>query len=155
MRWPTSSLLQERRRTLHARIVEAIERLYPDRLAEHLERLAHHALRGEVWEKAVTYCRQAGAKALARVGQSGGGGVLRAGADRPARISPRPRDTREQAIDLRFDLPTRSCPSGEFRRILAYLREAEALAKALGDQRRLGTVLALNVQTIAVAMGDI
>ena len=60
------SLLQERRRALHARIVEAIERLYPDRLAEHVERLAHHAFRGEVWEKAVAYLRQAGAKALAR-----------------------------------------------------------------------------------------
>ena len=60
------SLLQDRRRALHGRIVEAIERLYPDRLAEHVERLAHHAFRGEVWEKAVTYLRQAGAKAFAR-----------------------------------------------------------------------------------------
>jgi len=45
--------------------VEAIEALYPDRLAEQVERLAHHAFQGEVWEKAVTYLRQAGAKALA------------------------------------------------------------------------------------------
>ena len=37
-----------------------------DRLAEHVERLAHHAVRGEVWEKAVRYLRQAGAKAAAR-----------------------------------------------------------------------------------------
>ena len=60
------SLLQDRRKALHARIVDAIERCYPDRLAEHVERLAHHALRGEMWEKAVTYLRQAGAKAFAR-----------------------------------------------------------------------------------------
>ena len=40
------SLLQERRRDLHARIVEAIEELYPDRLGEHVERLAHHAISG-------------------------------------------------------------------------------------------------------------
>ena len=53
------SLLQERRRALHARIVEAIERLYADRLGEHVERLAHHALRGEVWDKAVDVRRQA------------------------------------------------------------------------------------------------
>jgi predicted ATPase len=39
------TVLQERRRLLHARIVEAIERLYPDRLPEHVERLAHHAFR--------------------------------------------------------------------------------------------------------------
>ena len=38
----------------------------PDRLAEQVERLAHHALRGEVWDKALRYYRQAGAKAEAR-----------------------------------------------------------------------------------------
>ena len=45
------SLLRERRRALHAGIVEAIERLSPDRLAEQVERLAYHALQGEVWER--------------------------------------------------------------------------------------------------------
>ena len=58
------SLLQERRRALHARIVEAIERLYADRLGEHIERLAHHALRGELWKKAVEFLHQAGKKAI-------------------------------------------------------------------------------------------
>ena len=47
------SPLQERRRTLHAGIVEALERLAPERLAEQVDRLAHHAFRGEVWDKAV------------------------------------------------------------------------------------------------------
>src|SRR5262249_50637251 len=47
------SLLQERRRALHARIVDAIERLYTDRLDEHTDRLAQHAIRAEVWELAV------------------------------------------------------------------------------------------------------
>src|SRR5262249_44636797 len=60
------SLLLERRRVLHARLVEAIETLAPDRMAEHVDRLAHHALRGEVWDKAVTYCQQAGARAYDR-----------------------------------------------------------------------------------------
>ena len=60
------SVLQERRRTLHAQVVEAIERCYTDRLTEQVERLAHHALRGDHVGKAVTYLRQAGAKASAR-----------------------------------------------------------------------------------------
>jgi predicted ATPase len=60
------SLLQDRRRVLHARALAAIESLYPERLPEHVERLAHHALRGEAWERAVTYLQQAGAKAMAR-----------------------------------------------------------------------------------------
>jgi len=60
------SLLTERRRALHARIVGAIEALYGDRLDEQVEQLAHHALRGELREKAVHYLKQAGLKAAAR-----------------------------------------------------------------------------------------
>src|SRR5262249_47974414 len=44
--------------------VEAIEALYPDRLAQHTDRLAHHAYRGEVWAKAVEYLRRSGRRAL-------------------------------------------------------------------------------------------
>src|SRR4029434_10608270 len=56
----------ESRHALHARIVEAVEHLYRERLAEYIEVLAHHAVRGETWEKAVTYLRQAGVKAFMR-----------------------------------------------------------------------------------------
>ena len=61
-----SGVLHERRRDLHARIVDAIEELHADRLGEQIERLAHHAVRGELREKAVHYLRQAGRKAAAR-----------------------------------------------------------------------------------------
>jgi len=60
------TLLGDRRRTLHARIVEAIERLFAGRLTEQVEQLAHHAVRGEVWDRAVTYLHEAGAKAFRR-----------------------------------------------------------------------------------------
>ena len=58
--------LLERRRGLHARLVEALETLVGDRRDEQVEHLAHHTLRGEVWAKAVTYCQQAGARAYDR-----------------------------------------------------------------------------------------
>src|SRR5262249_41912855 len=45
------SLLQERRRVVHAQIVGMIESLYGDRLAEGVERLAHHAWHGAIWDK--------------------------------------------------------------------------------------------------------
>jgi predicted ATPase len=60
------SLLQERRRALHARIMETLDMLAAPRRSDALDQLAHHALRGEVWDKALAYCRQAGEKALAR-----------------------------------------------------------------------------------------
>ncbi|HET8578491.1 MAG TPA: adenylate/guanylate cyclase domain-containing protein, partial [Methylomirabilota bacterium] len=44
-----ASLLQERRRAIHARVVEAFEALYPERVGEQANWLAHHAFRGEVW----------------------------------------------------------------------------------------------------------
>jgi len=59
-------VLQERRNALHAVIVEAIERLYAERLSEQVELLAHHALRGRALAKAVKYLREAGSKAVAR-----------------------------------------------------------------------------------------
>lgn len=58
-------LLLARRRELHARIVSAIERLHATRLGEHVDLLALHAMRGEVWDKAVAYARQAGERAAA------------------------------------------------------------------------------------------
>ncbi len=50
------SLLHDRRRRLHTQIVAAIEELYPDRLTEQVDRLAHHAFRGELWDRAAASC---------------------------------------------------------------------------------------------------
>ena len=133
------SLLQERRRALHARIVEALEALAGDRVAEQVERLAHHALRGEVWNKALVYCRQAGEKAMARSAYREAVGYFEQALSALPHL-PETRDTREQAIDLRLALRTALQPSGDLERILAFLREAEALAEALDDPRRLGQV---------------
>jgi class 3 adenylate cyclase/tetratricopeptide (TPR) repeat protein len=131
------SLLQDRRRSLHARIVDAIEALYPERLTEHVERLAYHAMRGELWEEAITYLRQAGAKALGRSANREAVGCFEQALTALQHL-PETRERLEQAIDLRFDLRTALFPLGEFERIFGCLREAEGLARALDDQRRLG-----------------
>jgi class 3 adenylate cyclase/DNA-binding winged helix-turn-helix (wHTH) protein/tetratricopeptide (TPR) repeat protein len=133
------TLLQERRRALHARIVEALEALAGERMAEQVERLAHHALRGEVWDKAVAYCQQAGEKAMARSAYREAVGSFEQALSAISHL-PEQRDTMEQAIDLRFALRSALTPSGDLGRILANLREAEALAAALDDRRRLGRV---------------
>ena len=133
------SLLHERRRALHTRIVEAIEGVYPDRLAEQVDRLAHHAFRGEIWEKAVAYLRQAGAKAAARSAHREAVACFEQALEALAHL-PESRGTLKQAIDLRFDLRSSLHILGELGRILEYLRQAETLAESLGDQRRLGRV---------------
>ena len=135
-----SSLLLDRRRTLHARIVEALEALAGERVAEQVNRLAHHARRGEVWDKVLAYGRQAGEKAMARSAYREAVEYFEQ-ALRALPHLPEQRATREQAIDLRLALRSALAPSGNSGRILAYLREAESLAMALDDPRRLGRVL--------------
>jgi tetratricopeptide (TPR) repeat protein len=147
------SLLQERRRALHARIVENLEALYRDRLAEQVERLAHHAFRGEVWDKALTYYRQAGAKAVARSAYREAV-VCFEQALGALQYLPESRDTHEQAIDRRLDLRNALYPLGELERGLDSLREAETLAAALGDQHRLGRVSA-SMTHYLVLIGDL
>ena len=131
------TILQERRRTLHAGIVEASETLYRGRLTDQVERLAHHALRGELWDKAVAYCRQAGDKAVAR---SAGREAVACFEQALVALEhlPEGRERHEQAIDVRFGLRHALNQRLEHDRVLTYLREAEGLAQALGDQRRLG-----------------
>jgi class 3 adenylate cyclase/tetratricopeptide (TPR) repeat protein len=135
------TLLQDRRKALHARIVGATERSYPDRLTEHVERLAHHALRGEMWEKAVTFLRQAGVKAVARSANREAVSCFEQALTGLQHL-PETRQRLEQAIDLRFDLRTALYPLAEFERIAGCLREAEGLARALDDRRRLGQISA-------------
>ena len=150
-----SGLLQERRRGLHARLVEVLEALTGARVAEgaagaqglparrqgpdQVERLAQHALRGEVWDKAVTYCRQAGMKARDRMAFREAATyfdqaltALAGLPESPTRIA--------LTIDLRLHLGVQHL-LGEYGQALAHLEEAEVLAQALDDRARLGQVL--------------
>jgi len=135
------SLLQERRRVLHAAIFEAIERLYQDRLMEHTERLAHHALRAEEWGKALAYLRQASVKAIARSAHREAVTYLESALTALSHL-PESRETLLLAVDLRFELRTALIQLAEFGRVLQNVLEAEAIAKSLNDPRRLGQALA-------------
>jgi DNA-binding NtrC family response regulator/tetratricopeptide (TPR) repeat protein len=135
------SLAPHWRARLHAELVDAIERLYPDRQTEQLDRLADHAFRGDLWEKAVTYLRQAGGKAYARWANREAVAYFEQTLTALGHL-PETRETMEMAIDVRLHLRNALQPLAEFARIAGYLREAEALARTLDDQRRLGLVWA-------------
>jgi DNA-binding NtrC family response regulator/tetratricopeptide (TPR) repeat protein len=136
-----AGILPDGRRALHARAMEAIEQVYADRLAEHIDRLAHHAVRSERWDKAVAYCRQAGAKAAARSAYREAvvwfEQALTALTHLPETVA-----IIEQAIDLRLDLRSSLAPLGELPRIFDHLCRAEALAERIRDERRLGWISA-------------
>jgi class 3 adenylate cyclase/tetratricopeptide (TPR) repeat protein len=134
-------VLHERRRDIHARVVDAIEKLYADRLGEQIERLAHHAFRGELQEKAVHYLRQAGGKASARSALSN----ARANFEQALRVLktlPESPATLEQAFEVHLELRPVLRQLGEGQRMLEHLGEAEALAEQMKDDRRRGLVCA-------------
>ena len=147
------SMLQDRRHALHAKIVDGIEALYPERLIEHIERLAHHAVRGELREKAVGYLRQAGLKAAtrsalpdARVWFEQALGILEALPESPSML--------EQAFETRLELRPVLHELGEVRRSLERTREAETIAERLNDDRRRGRVCAF-VTTAQNDLGEL
>ena len=144
------SLLHERRRVLHTQIVEALETLAGDRLADHVERLADHAVRGEVWDKALVYCRQAGTKAMERSASREAVGCYEQALAALEHV-PEQRAFHEQAVDLRFDLYSARSVLGQHERVLHDLRAAEALAEALDDPRRLGRVSLYMARSYLVA----
>jgi class 3 adenylate cyclase/tetratricopeptide (TPR) repeat protein len=146
------SLLHHRRRGLHARIVEAIETLFVDRLDEQVDHLAHHASEAQVWEKAARYRRRAGERAGARSAHREAVHHFERALVALGHL-PEDRERLEAAVDLRFALRTALLPLGDSRRIAECLREAEPLAVALGDQRRLGRLRAYQTNYFYMA-GD-
>jgi DNA-binding NtrC family response regulator/tetratricopeptide (TPR) repeat protein len=137
-------LLHDRRRALHAGVVAAIERLSAERIAEQSERLAHHATRGELWEKAVGYLRQAGLRAMARAANHDAVAHLEE-ALRALRRLPEVRARTERAIDIHVDLRNALIPLGEWARMRDHLYAADVLARTLGDEHRLAWIASFMV----------
>jgi class 3 adenylate cyclase/tetratricopeptide (TPR) repeat protein len=136
-----NSVLRDRRRDIHARIVGAIEELYAHRLNEQIERLAHHAVRGELREKSVQYLRQAGGKAAAR-SALGDARIRFEQALAALKTLPESRESLEQAFEIRLELRPVLRQLGEGQQMLDHLRDAEAVAAQLEDDRRRGLVCA-------------
>jgi tetratricopeptide (TPR) repeat protein len=105
-----------------------------------------------VWDKAVTYCQQAGARAHSRAVFREAVAAFEQALQALARL-PDHSDIRVRAIDLRLAMTGTLSALGEHGRRLALLGEAEALARALDDRARLGWVLAWMAQTLLVT-GD-
>ena len=134
-------LLPPQRTLRHRRAGEALEALHAGNLEPHLLALGVHFREGEVWDRAVDFFRRAGACASAR-SASGAAVACFEQALGALEHLPESPDTIRLAIDLRRDLHSGYLLLGELPRMLDSLREAERLAKGLGDEHRLARVWA-------------
>jgi class 3 adenylate cyclase/tetratricopeptide (TPR) repeat protein len=148
-----AGLPQARRRALHAQVLSVLESLFADRLEGQLERLAHHAWHGEMWNSAVLlYARRAGAKAEARSANREAVACFEQAIAALRRV-PETRESITQAVELRFELRNALLPLGEFEAIREHLRTAEELARILDDQQLLGRVAAYQTDCLRL-VGD-
>ena len=135
-----NALLHERRTALHADIMKAVETLAGEKLNDHIESLAHHAYLGELWEKAIRYLREAGAKAMSR------SAFVEALSDceRALAAAEHLADSRVkvgQQVDLHLEARNVLFLLGDLPRVGEHLQKAEALAEKLGDETRMARVL--------------
>jgi len=129
------SLLRERRVTLHARAARSLETLAAGRLDEHVERLADHAEKGAIWDKAVEYLQRSGLKAYSLYANADAAHFFERALTVLEKL-PENLDNLRRAVDLRFELRNALLPSFETDRILRCLDELDPILARLGDKQR-------------------
>jgi class 3 adenylate cyclase/tetratricopeptide (TPR) repeat protein len=134
-----ASVLERRRRTYHTAAGVGLEELFSRSIDDVVELVAYHYKRGQVWDKATKYLRQSAVKAQARSAHREALASLEEALE-SLRHLPETPETREQGIDVRIELRGSLYPLGEFDKMLGYLQEAEVMATAIPDARRLGWV---------------
>ncbi len=131
------ALLHDRRTNLHARVVKALEATIPTASHDHIEKLAHHAFSGELWNKAVGYLKNSGDTAASR--SSFRSAVLYyERALEALRHLPESPDNVRRGIDLRIEIRSALFVFNDFKRGFEFLQQAIEAAKGLNDHERLG-----------------
>ena len=132
------SLLHDRRRALHARVLAAMEDAGYGRLSLNTERLAHHALKGEEWPRAAQYLHLAGRRAIAEVRFPSAIGFYEAA----IRALDQQGEDADLALklDAYLELGTARYESSQLEGHKELLDQAEVLARTLDDPERLAQV---------------
>jgi class 3 adenylate cyclase/tetratricopeptide (TPR) repeat protein len=135
-----SALLHDRRTNLHARVVNVLEASTQNVFHDRIEKLAHHAFSGELWDKAVGYLKDAGDMAVSR--SSFRNSVLHyERALEALQRLPESSAKLRRGIDLRFDARNALFVLNDFKRGFEHLEEAKKAATTLHDEERLGKLL--------------
>jgi class 3 adenylate cyclase/tetratricopeptide (TPR) repeat protein len=137
-------LLKQRRRELHATIVQMLE-ADPKEAAQNVERLAYHAFAAGDWEKAALYNWRAASRAQFRSSFREAMRYFGAAADAVDRLPASP-EQRLAAIDVRLDMRLAYFSSNKIEELFEHVTHARRLAEEVSDERRAG--LAIATQTL-------
>jgi tetratricopeptide (TPR) repeat protein len=142
------SLLRERRRALHERVLEALEQQWAGREHAKIELLAHHAVRGELWDRAARYLYQAGEKGFAQARYQAGATLYQGAVEALDRLG----DAADLTLKLDACLELWSARStiGQYEGLRELVEKAEALARVLDDGPRLAQVQLRQAEAVAL-----
>jgi class 3 adenylate cyclase/tetratricopeptide (TPR) repeat protein len=135
-----NSLLLKRRKEIHEKIGQAIENLYPDRLEEFYEILAHHYSRSENWEKAYNFLKLSGDKALRNYSNWESFGLYKEAMDISNNASKIEKD-RKRGVEIRLLMIRPMTFLGYPEGSLEILQQGEGLSRELGDRKSLAAFL--------------
>lgn len=134
------ALLHQRRKQLHAAVGEAIESLYPERLAENAPILAYHFARSPRADKAVQYALSAGERAARLYANAEATTYFDDALSLAKSLPPSPEAQRAQIDAILGQVAVGTAPR-DMERDRTNLTHAAALAEALSDRRRLAQSL--------------
>jgi class 3 adenylate cyclase/tetratricopeptide (TPR) repeat protein len=143
------TLLRERRRLLHTRVLSALEQRAGDAASENVEVLAHHAVHGEAWASAATYLYRAGAKAQAEARYAAAMTFYERSIEAVNRVGPT--GDRGLELDAYLELWSTRISTGHVDGLGELGNKVEALARALDDGPKLARVQVRQAQAIALA----
>jgi DNA-binding SARP family transcriptional activator len=135
-----AELLGPHRLILHRRIAETLEGLHAGSRAADPLVIGTHYRAAQVWDRAARYLTEAGHAAWSRVAKADAAHCFAQALDALARL-PDSRQKGEQAFEITFALGRVVFSAGDLARALEHYRAAEALARGLGDERRLSQAL--------------
>jgi DNA-binding NtrC family response regulator/predicted ATPase len=136
------AIVPRERASLHVRVLDALEAFDPAHSAEHVERLAHHAVRGEDAARAVHYLLMAGRKAMGRSALSEAINHLDLGLEILRKL-PRTseRDQRELTLRIAIGLAFGATKGWAAPETDQAFERARAISQGSGNDSQLGPVL--------------
>src|SRR5262245_58870950 len=143
-----AELVAPRRALLHRRVARGLEALHPGDLGRHSLALGTHYREAGDWDKAVIHLRQAGLVAASRYAGREAADCFEE-ALRALEHLPESHQSQEQRFELSLGLARTRYWFGQFGRAMTGYRDAERMAQALGDDRRMGQVLGALVYFLA------
>jgi len=131
-------LLLRRRKELHRRAGEVLERLYPEQRGEFASALAHHFRQGEEWQRSADYAMRAGTQAVKVYAMSEALAHYDNAYEALTRL---PDASPEQLCDAILGWAPAAFKLKPYQEVVDRMKEAEDIARELNDEARLARVL--------------